>query len=77
MILMPLICRYNTYITALDKLLGLMNEVYPEIIFETLLPIFIQEEEHVHAKAIKEAISNFAKNLGRVRFENVTERCFG
>ena len=71
-------CRYNTYITALDKLLALMKtDVSSEIIFETLLPIFIQEEEHVHAKAINEAISSFAERLGRFRFETVTEHCFG
>lgn len=44
-------------------------------LFNILLPLYIQEEDHVHAEAFKEGFAKFAKSLDMKRFHDLTETC--
>ena len=69
-----IVCSYKDYITALDKLLRIMADFHSVSIFKILLPICIQETDHVHAEAIQQSIAKFAQGLKKSQVLNTLHK---
>ncbi|RUP50947.1 hypothetical protein BC936DRAFT_136979 [Jimgerdemannia flammicorona] len=69
--------QYSDYITALQNLIQAMVNATSALVFGVLTKVVIREQDHVYGPQIQDGISQFATKLSLLKFEEVTETCFG
>lgn len=69
-------CRYTDYIDCLDRLINAMIEAKSRMIFELLLSVIFQDDNHSHSKAIYDGISRYCAKLNTEEFNETATVCF-
>ncbi|KAI8329229.1 hypothetical protein BC941DRAFT_384857 [Chlamydoabsidia padenii] len=74
--LTPGSATYNDSLQALKSLLNIMSTFHSVVIFNTLIPTFMQDNGHLYQEIITPSVSIFANGLGLPSFKEIIQTCF-